>query len=326
MNVKSQVTAESKESDSSSVSFSPNGHLIFQENPRVFSKAEYEHLRSFTYSLQSYELYAKKHYIQLVRNLDYTKQYPDFHIIITFQKQIPVKDFTKMKGKAFVRLTKWKVRGFYVLEATAPQNRLHIHILTIYAGSQDELREFVKLAWESSGLKYMDDFLVKVKPVGATDGDYKRLCGYILKFNGRRATNRHNPRLFIKHLGLRKAGSFGKWYAKSKKLLWEEYTRECWLRHGQQDQGVDVAALQLNDCTDGHNANDVADAARRDQRELIAAAFRIARKKIQERRRAKEAAERYNRYRDVERVRRAPRKRIRIHRQEPSADAGTNEK
>jgi hypothetical protein len=211
-----------------------NEQFIFQQNPLPTSGIEWEHLRSFTYSLQSYELHAKQHYIQLIRNFDYTKQYPDYHVIVNFYKQMPIEDFRKIQSKAFGYLARWGVSGYYVLEPTLSRNWLHTHLITIYGRSQGDLRECIKLAFTYAGLTYDKDFHIKIFSVGATDKDYKRLCAYILKFNGKRKTNRYTPVLFIKGLGLRKTGSFGKWFAKPNGKIWKEYKEELRKEHERQ--------------------------------------------------------------------------------------------
>ena len=224
--VKKRGTAVSTQSDTISVAFNPHVQLIFQENPRQFSAKEYEYRRSFTYSLQSYELYAKKHFIILMRNLDYTKQYPNYRIIINFYKRKPIKDFSKELSKAFDHLKRWGVRGYYVFEPTPSRNWLHINLLTIYGRSLDDLKECIRYAFMYVGLTYRKDYHYSIKPIPATDKDYQRVCAYFLKFNGKRKTNRYSPVLFIKGLGLRKTGSFGNWFFKTMGNLWQEHREE----------------------------------------------------------------------------------------------------
>ena len=230
--VKKQVTTVCAQSGS--LSQVHNERLIFQESPLRISGIKYQHLPSFTHSLQSYELYAKKHYIQLIRNLDYTKQYPDYHVIVNFYKRMPIKDFSEKRIKAFGYLARWGVSGHYVLEPTPSRNWLHVHMLAMYGRSRSDLRECIKLAFMFAGLTYDRDFHVKVFSVAKTDKDYRRLCAYILKFNGKRKTNLYTPVLFIKGLGLRKTGSFGKWFTKTKGELWKEYREELRLKHERQ--------------------------------------------------------------------------------------------
>jgi hypothetical protein len=206
--------------------------ILRQQNLRQTSGKHpiYGRKRSFTHSLESYELYAKKTYIQLMRNFVLTQQFLDYHVIVKFKKQMSIKSFSEKRTKAHGYLAKWKVSGFYVHEPSKSRNSLHVHSITIYKGGHDEIRDCFILAWTQSGLVYKQDFQVVVKPVGATFTDYKRLCAYILKFNGRRRFNLREPRLFIKGLGLRKTGSFGKWFAKDKGEIWREYREECRIR------------------------------------------------------------------------------------------------
>ena len=216
----------------SSLIYINGAHILHQKKPRITSGNHpiYKHKRSFTHSPVSYERAGQKEYIILMRNFEYTKEYPNFHVIATFQKQMSIVDFSNIRNIAFTYLGKWKVRGYFVHEPTPSRNGLHIHIATIYGRTQDDLRDCVKYAWEYSGLKYDQDFHVIVKPIAEPDKDYKRLCSYILKFNGKRKTNLRTPRLFIKGLRLRKTGSFGKWFVKTKKELWAEYREECRIR------------------------------------------------------------------------------------------------
>jgi len=169
-----------------------NNQVIRQNNPRLTSGNHhlYKHKRSPTYSLESYELAAKKEYIIQMLNFEYTQQYPGFHVIITFQKMMSIQSFSEKRNKALEYLAKWKVSGYYVHEPAKSHNGIHIHTLTIYNGTEEDLRECVKLAWILSGMKYEQDFHVIIKPVTQTYRDFKRLCAYILKFNGKRKTNR----------------------------------------------------------------------------------------------------------------------------------------
>jgi hypothetical protein len=210
------------------------GQLIYQENPFPTSGIKWGHVRSFTFSLQSYERAAKRKYILLMRNFDSTKQYPDYHVIITFYRQMPIKDFSKKLSKAFEYLVRWKVRGFYVHEPSPSRNWLHTHMGAIYGGRKNDLRKCVKYALALAGLTYGKDFKVKVKPFISTSKDFRRFCAYILKFNGKRKTNPQTPVLFVKGFGLRKTGSFGKWFVKPQWQLWEEYLKELRMKRAQQ--------------------------------------------------------------------------------------------
>jgi len=218
----------------SAISADKGEQLIYQKKPRPNSALGWEHRPSFTHSLQSYELAAKKQFILLMRNLAETKQYPGYHVIINFKERMSIKNFAKKRVKAHGYLTKWGVCGYYVQEPTESRNWLHLHMLTIYNGSRSDLKKCIKYAWMMTGLTYGKDFRVKVFPVGATDKDYQRTCCYILKYSGKRKTNRFTPKLFIKNLGLRKTGSFGGWFAKTKKTIWNEYREELRLKREQQ--------------------------------------------------------------------------------------------
>jgi hypothetical protein len=103
--------------------------------------------------------------------------------------------------------------------------------MTIYGRGMNELRVCVKYAFMLAGLEYLQDFRVTVRPFRATIKDYCTLCAYILKYNGKRETNRFIPVLFKKGLGIRKIGAFGGWFAKPKKVLWEEYKAEIRQKH-----------------------------------------------------------------------------------------------
>ena len=216
------------------LSRSNNEPLIFQDNPYPTSGIGNELMRSFTFSLQSYELAAKKRYILLMRNFDYSKQYPDYHAVINFLKRMPIENFSKKRRIAFEYLKRWGTRGYYVHAPTLSRNFLHVHMLAIYGGSKEDLQTCIKLAFTIAGLTYGKDFRVKVFPVGATDKDFKRLCSYVLKFNGKRKTNRYTPVLFSRNLGLHKTGSFGKWFVKPQRNIWNKYRAQLRLKHNRK--------------------------------------------------------------------------------------------
>ena len=169
-----------------------------------------------------------------MRNFDHTKEFPNYHVIINFYRQMAIKDFTRIESKAFGCLARWGVRGFFVHEPTVSRNWLHAHMLAIYNRSQDDLRDCIRYAFSAVELTYGKDFDVTVKPMGTTIKDYRRICSYILKFNGGRKTNRFTPVLFIKNLGLRKTGSFGKWFSKTQGELWQEYLDELQRKREQR--------------------------------------------------------------------------------------------
>ena len=229
-----EANRHTQSTNQSTLSEDKGEQLIYQKKSRQNSALGWEHRPSFTHSLQSYELSAKKQFILLMRNLIETKQYPQYHVIINFYKRMPIKVFLEKRKKAHGYLTRLKVRGYYVHEPTESRNWLHLHMLTIYNGSRSDLKKCIKYAWMTTGLTYGKDFRVKVFPVGATDKDYQRTCCYILKYSGKRKTNRFTPKLFIKNLGLRKTGSFGGWFAKPKKTIRNEYREELRLKREQQ--------------------------------------------------------------------------------------------
>jgi hypothetical protein len=215
-----------------SLIFINSTQIIRQMNPRITSGNHpiYKLIRSFTRSLISYERAAKKEYIILMRNFVCTQLFPDFHVIISIKKKMSIHVLSDMKTKVFANLAKWNVSGYYVFEPTLKRNGLHIHIVTKYFRSVDDLKLCIKIAFELAGLKYGTDFHFNVIPFTPTFRDFKRLCSYILKFNGSRQTNLRIPRLFIPGLRLRKTGSFGKWFVKTKGELWQEHKEECRIR------------------------------------------------------------------------------------------------
>ena len=218
--------------------------IIIQANPRATAGNNplYKDKPSFTYAWDSYERAARREYIKLMRNLVDMQQYPGYHVIVNFYNPMPVKIFIEKRSRAHGYLARWKIRGYYVHEPTRFRDWLHIHMMAIYGGGRKDLRECIKIAWELAGLKYGNDFRVKVFPVGATIKDYRRLCAYILKFNGKRKKNRYTPDLFCTGLGLRKIGTIGKWFAKTKGKIWKEYLEELRLMHEQQ-AGKDIAEM-----------------------------------------------------------------------------------
>jgi hypothetical protein len=234
---KNQATGASRYTPPKNHTFSQpvDEGLIFQKYPLKTSTPhpEYGPRKSFTHSQDAYDRAARREYILQLRNFAYTKEYPNFHVIANFYKQMPMKDFTKMMSKAFKYLKGWGVRAYFVFEPTRTQNWVHLHLMVIYDGSLDELRGCFKYALMLAGSEYSRDFLVKVKAVGATLQDYWTLCAYILKFNGRRETNRFTPLMFVKGLGLRKIGAIN-WFAKPKKELWAEYLAELRLKYGNK--------------------------------------------------------------------------------------------
>jgi len=261
-----------------------DGQTLYQRKPKESSGTHeiYGNKRSYTDSLQSYERAARKEFVILMRNLRHTWEYPDYHIVVTFQKQMSIREFSEKRNKAHDHLKDWGVRGYFTHEPTVSRDGVHLHMLAIYERSEEDLRLCIQLAWEYEGLKYNTDFQVKVLPLEPSISDCERIFSYLLKYNGGRETNLRKPVLFNKGLGLRKTGSFGKWFAKSKKLYWEEHCEEMRLRH--EHPGETDADCQLQDsATDLYTEE--AEPQKENPREFVAAAFRAVRKRIQERRR-----------------------------------------
>ena len=208
---------------------------LYQQSPRKTSSMP--HWRSYTSSMESYEAAAKKEYQLLQRNFDITRLHPDFHAILIFRNPMLVKEFSKIRNKVFGELSKQGVKGYYVHEPSR-KSWLHIHCMMICDGNENDLRRRIKQSFIKMGLGYGQDFHVKVKPVNPTLIDYQRLCKYILKFNGNRRYNRHIPTLFTPGLGIRKVGTIGKWFAKTKAVLWQGYIDEVRRKYGGVNQGI----------------------------------------------------------------------------------------
>ena len=147
----------------------------------------------------------------------------------------------RTRKKAFERLKQWGVTAYYVQEPSK-RSWLHIHAMVICDSKKKRLKDKAKEAFTLAGLTYGRDFHVNVKPVNPTHNDYRRLCSYILKFNGRRASNRRVPSLFLKGLGLRKIGKIGTWFVKTKGELWEEYREE--IRQKNKNNTLAITPIQ----------------------------------------------------------------------------------
>ena len=208
------------------LSYEPNTppiHVkLYQTNPRKSSGKFY--CRTFTDSLESYERAVKKEYILLMRNFMHTQKFPDFHIMVNIYRPMAIKEFSRIRGKVFGILKESGIRAYYVHEPSE-KSWIHIHALVNFDGTKEVLRKKVKEEFVRTGLEYGRDFRFKLKAVNPTYTDYKRLCSYILKFNGQRIEPRI-PLLFLKNLGLRKAGCIGCWFVKGKGKLWEEFRKE----------------------------------------------------------------------------------------------------
>jgi hypothetical protein len=134
---------------------------LYQENPR--RRSSDPRWRSYTHSLQSYENAMRKQYIIMMLNFECTHRVPDFHVVVGFHVPMAIKEFTRIRNEAFGRLAKGGVRAFYVHEP-GKKGWLHIHGMVSYDGAEDVLRVLIKKAFGGAGLKYRQDFHVKVKP------------------------------------------------------------------------------------------------------------------------------------------------------------------
>ena len=230
---------ENTGSDGTPVGINTRLQPLYQDKPHANSTYVQYPNRSFTGSLESYQYGAEKEVLILQRN----KRPPTKAIVMHHLKELSVADIVAYRSKIFRILRREGIQAVVAIELSRtrpktgkPNNRVHYHILTDDKGSgqrsEEELRDIFKKACEDSGLD-KKDFRIDYKKVD--DGEW--YFDYFTKFDRKSKDkykndggykNKENDGdwkrvlLFRQGLRLHKFYQIGKWFKKSKALLWKE--------------------------------------------------------------------------------------------------------
>jgi hypothetical protein len=191
---------------------------LYQENPRVQSTYTRHKNRSFTDSLESYQNGAFKQ-AQILRQ---NKRLPRVEFVLHFLQEFSVADIRTYRTKIFRCLRTQKIEAVVSIELTKgqnnqPNNTVHFHILTDDQRSEEELRALFNKACEGRNLVKWKDFRIDYRELSNPDGYFN----YFTKFG-------YNTKviLFQPKTGLCKFTQIGKWFRKSKEVLWKEFKQE----------------------------------------------------------------------------------------------------
>ena len=209
---------------------------LYKDKPRGKSTYTRHKNREFTDSLEAYQYGAEKETEILQRN----GRVPTVEIVWHLLTVLPPRDIKALKTKVFRYLKDHGIEGVVNIELTCgvdgkPNNTVHFHILTDDSRSETELRRLLNRACELRGLVRGEDFRIDFRRLY----DGYRYFKYFTKFE-----YKHKVILFQKYTGLHKFYRIGKWFTKSKEMLWKEYCAE--IGRKKQQQGTPKLRISIN--------------------------------------------------------------------------------
>ena len=210
-----------------------NVQILYQDNP--FQKCTYIPKdkegspcknRSFTNSIESYQNGASKE----TSILRWNKRIPMKEIVLHLLKELSAENINMYREKVFRYLKEHGIEGVASIELTRGADRkanncVHFHILTDDLRSEDEIRSICNRACERDGFKRGINFRIDFRSL--YDGE--SYFYYFTKFGYPEKVILFKPRLLKSGGGLQKFYQIGRWFKKTKSLLWEEiknYMRE----------------------------------------------------------------------------------------------------
>ena len=197
-----------------------NMEQLYQDNP--FQRCTYTRHknRSFTDCIESNQHGAVKEMLILRWN----GRIPTIEIVLHCLRVFSAKKIKALRTKIFRYLKEHGIEAVVSIELTRgkdgkPNNTIHFHIITDDQRSEQELRDLCNTACIRGGLN-SEDFRIDYRLLWNGDLYFKYFtkCGYSDRVI-----------LFQKGTGIAKFYQIGKWFNKSKKLIWENiktYMRE----------------------------------------------------------------------------------------------------
>ena len=196
---------------------------IFQQKP-LWSKSSNFKLKSWTETVQGYLNEAQKLTTCLIRNRELARQPYTWFLTIYVDVIMKPKAINDWWRQASRNLHRNGVVALWVREPTRT-NKVHYHLLLRSTHSRDDLETIIEKSLPSRTLgRWHKNF----KPVKKRDG---RLLRYITKAKTSGKTKakvyvadlyRKKRLLFKSGIGIRKVGTIGKFWFKSRESIWKD--------------------------------------------------------------------------------------------------------
>ena len=199
--------------------------------------------RSYTDSLESYQNGAHKELLILCRN----GRLPTVDVVIGFLKEKTPAEIMEYRTKISRYLNRHKVEAAVGLELTKGEdglanNCVHLHNIIDDTRHKNVITGLFDKACLSSGLKSGE---YKITYRQLWDG-YKYL-EYFVKYGKHGKDNI----LFQSGTGLQRFYTIGKWFTKSKKVLWEEIIEVMREKYGTDPDSLDCENNLVDDVVSG---------------------------------------------------------------------------
>jgi hypothetical protein len=151
--------------------------------------------------------------------LRFNNRIPTKEIVLHFLTIFSKEEIISLRTKIFRYLTEHKLIAVVNIELSRgrnskPNNTVHFHLLTDDTRNENELRELLEVACENNGLIKNKNYWISYRKLYDGYGyfNYFTKCGFS-----------KDVILFQKGIRLHKYYQIGKWFNKSKKLIWEDF-------------------------------------------------------------------------------------------------------
>lgn len=227
---------------------------IFQTTP-PWTKTSNFKLKSWTETVQGYLNEAKNLTTCLIRNRELAKRPYTLFLTIYVDVTMQPKAINDWWKKAARNLQRKGVVAIWVREPTRT-NRVHYHLLLRSIHTKEQLATIIE---ESLPSRKTGRWHKNIKVVRKRDG---RLLRYITKAKTAGETKsgiylsdlyRRKRLLFKSGLGIRKHGTIGRFWSKSKEAIWEDVkAREKRIAEGLEQPNVKRLAQHAYEFVDGY--------------------------------------------------------------------------
>lgn len=225
---------------------------LFQEDPVLYKKQSFK-LKGWTETIVGYKNEADKLSRCILRNGVLMKRSYTWELTINVEAELMPKEITDLWTKVCRKLKKHGVVALWVREPS-PSNHCNYHLIVSSNQTQIELEQAVEASMpDRSAVKWH-------KHIKAIDDQYgysrymtkAKIKGYV---NGKLVDDLYqNKRLMFRpHLKLRKVGTVGKFWLKSKAKLWQDIRDvEQKISDGLEKPNVRRLAKYLHELVDGY--------------------------------------------------------------------------
>lgn len=227
---------------------------IFQQKP-LWTQSSTFKLKSWTETVAGYLNEAQKLTTCLIRNRELARNPYTWFLTIYVDVIMQPKAINDWWKKAVRNLKRKGVVAIWIREPTRT-NKVHYHLLLRSTHSKDDLEQIIE---ESLPSRTLGRWHKNLKPVKKRDG---RLLRYITKAKTAGKTKsgiyvadlyRRKRLLFKSGLGIRKVGTIGKFWFKSREAIWNDVkAKEKRIAEGLAQENIKRLAQFAYELVDGY--------------------------------------------------------------------------